>query len=212
MNIASSTAKTHVLTALDRVDRCQNDTAQARADAMAAKGQLDGYEGDVRAIKFDRPDRDVSGNGHNLRSKTDHCAGPSSHGLEMSGLVKDGGLALAADIDAALKSLTTSQSATRYHLESAARDAKTLNESTMTHLSGSLKRAHRESQDELSPYLTEVQEDAPGRDVGRFADDIGALFADAIADYRQADLGGKFVGQDLASIRANLVAARDKLK
>lgn len=212
MNITSSTTKTHVLTALDRLDRCQNDTAQARADAVAAKTQLDGYEGDVRAIKFDRPDRDVSVNGDHLRAKTDGCAGPSSHGLEVSNSVKEGGLALAAHIDDALKSLTPSQSSARSNLETAARDARSLNENTMGYLTVSLKRAHRESQEELSPYLTEVQEDAPGRDVGRFADDIGALFSDAIADYREGDLGGKFVSEDLTRIRANLVAARDKLK
>ena len=109
------------------------------------------------------------------------------------------------------QSLTPADSAARRYLEAAARDTKFLNENSLPHLTVSLKLAHRQSQEEVSPYLTEVQEDAPGRDVGRFAEDIGQLFADSRANYRQGDLGGKYVQQDLAQIKADLQAARDKM-
>lgn len=74
------------------------------------------------------------------------------------------------------------------------------------------RQAHRQSQQELSPHLNEVLEDQPGRDVGRFADDIGELFADSQAHFRQGDVSGKFVGEDLATIQVSLQKAREKLK
>lgn len=210
--LRNSMAKSKVLQALDRVNACLSDTEQARADALAAKSALDGYEPEVRAIKFDRPDRDVSAHGDNLRNKTGQCAGPSGHGLQLSNGVKEGGTDIASCIDQALKSLLSSESAARPHLEKAASDTQFLNESSMPHLTVSFRQAHQQSQEEVTPYLVEVQQDAPGRDVGRFAQDIGGLFADSISNYRQGELGGKFVVQDLTQIKASLSAARDKLK
>ena len=206
-----SVAKTHVLQALDQAESAMGNTAQARTEATAAQTALDGYEPEVRAIKFDRPDRDVSPNGHTLRAKTQSCAAPSGHGLELANGVQSSSAEIRKHIDEALQSLTPADSAARRYLQAAARDTKFLNENSLPHLTVSLKLAHRQSQEEVSPYLTEVQEDAPGRDVGRFAEDIGQLFADSRANYRQGDLGGKYVQQDLAQIKADLQAARDKM-
>jgi len=208
----ASTAKTEVNQALDRIESCLGDTARARADALASKTALEGYEADVKAIKFDRPDRDVSAHGVNLKAKTEAGAPTSAQALQLANGVKAGGVTIKEHIDNALKSLTPADAGARRFLETAQREAEFLNESSVPHLAVSLKHAHRQSQEDLSPYLTEVIEDAPGRDVGRFSDDIKALFSDSVLNYRQGELGGKYVASDLDKLKSSLLTAREKLK
>lgn len=208
----TSPAKAEVNQALDRIEACLSDTARARTDALLSKSAMEGYEADVRAIKFDRPDKDVSAHGHNLKAKTEAGAPTSAQALQLANGVRTGGETIKQHIDQALKSLTPADASARRALETAKSDAQFLNESSLPKFAVSLRHAHRQSQEELSPYLTEVIEDAPGRDVGRFSDDIKALFSDSILNYRQGELGGKYVASDLDKVKSSLVAARDKLK
>ncbi len=208
----ASSSKSEVEQALDRLEICLTDTAQSRADAVSSSGALQGYEPECKSIKFDRADRDVSAHGVALKGKTDSAAPTSERGLQLSQGVKLGGDEIKARIDKALAELSPAEAAARRHLETAQRDAQFLIESSMPHLTVSYKHAHRQSQEELSPYLVEVMEDAPGRDVGRFADDIKGLFGESISNYRQGELGGKFVVEDLTKIKSSLILARDKMK
>ena len=117
----ASTAKTEVNQALDRIESCLGDTARARADALASKTALEGYEADVKAIKFDRPDRDVSAHGVNLKAKTEAGAPTSAQALQLANGVKAGGVTIKEHIDNALKSLTPADAGARRFLETADR-------------------------------------------------------------------------------------------
>ena len=207
-----STSKAEVQQALDRLELCLGDTTQVRADATSSSTSLQGYEPDCKAIKFDRPDRNVSAHGVALQDKTEAAAPSSSRGLELSQGIKAGGEEIKQRIDRALAELGPAEAAARRHLESAQRDAQFLLESSMPHLTVSYRQAHSQSQQEVGPYLLEVIEDAPGRDVGRFAEDIKGLFGESISNYRQGELGGKFVAEDLTKIKSSLILARDKMK
>lgn len=212
MLIHKSPARNHVERALARVERGMQESQQTREDARAANLALDGYQPEVRAIEFDRPDRDVSAHGRVLQGKVEFSAQPANRGLQTSQDLQAGGGEIRECIDQALAALTSTEAGARSALTRAQADTKLMNENSLPHLTLSFRQAHRQSQQELSPYLTEVLEDQPGRDVGRFADDIGELFADSQAHFRQGDLSGKFVGEDLASIQVSLQKAREKLK
>lgn len=207
-----STSKAEVQQALDRIEVCLVDTTQARSDALASSGSLQGYEPACKSIKFDRPDRDVSAHGVALQDKTRAAEPSSTRGLALSQGIKGGGDEIKQRIDRALAELGPGDAAARRHLESAQRDAQFLIESSMPHLTVSYRQAHSQSQQEVGPYLLEVMEDAPGRDVGRFAEDIQGLFGESISNYRQGELGGKFVAEDLTKIKSSLILARDKMK
>ena len=211
-SIPKSPARAVVERALARIERGLQESQQTRDDARAANSALDGYQPEVRAIEFDRPDRNVSAHGRALQGKVEISSEPANRGLQTSQELQAGGGEIRESIDQALAALTSAEAGARSSLTRAQADTKLMNENSLPHLSLSFRQAHRQSQQELSPYLTEVVEDQPGRDVGRFADDIGELFADAQAHFRQGDLSGKFVAEDLATIQVSLQRAREKLK
>ncbi|MBI3926843.1 MAG: hypothetical protein HY319_15005 [Armatimonadetes bacterium] len=161
------------LAALSSV-RTHNDEAdRAGQEALAA---LDGYEPHVRTIEFDRPDRDVSAEGRALRSKSEGSAALSEegavHGLETAHDVSQVG----ESVDRALAAVDSNHWRARQALQQAAAEVGFLNRYSLPGLTEGFALSQETLGAGLSPYLTEVEEDAPGRDVGRFADKIGGRF------------------------------------
>jgi hypothetical protein len=56
------------------------------------------------------------------------------------------------------------------------------------------------SSSRMTVVVTEVEEDAPGRDAGRFADDLNHWLNEAHAGYRLGNLEADWIARDLTSL------------
>jgi hypothetical protein len=204
--------------ARQKIDRALNLLSTARADNASltdvfekAHHELEGFEPHVKAIEFDRHDRDVSEHGTALRQQAEEAdeqigiGQPRQHSLETNAQQ------ISQLIDGAMTDLGSSNSSARYRLTSAKNDIEFARESTIPVTGTNLRVGSRILSEDLDPYLVEVEEDAPGRDVGRFADDIEDLWRDADSRLLSGHIYVDSAERSFTSAKSYLEAARDSL-
>ena len=211
MKMIRSSARTAVTQALQAVAEARTHQQPARTHCEAGQLALDGYEGHVRAIKFDRPDRDVSEHGRALRGQSQQADGESRQSQEQGeelGKLND---VIEERILTAISNTPGSNRTARAALDDASRDQQMMETHSLPSLRRGLAGATRALGSDLPPYLTEVEADAPGRDVGRFASDLQDLLGEGSSDLRQAQLASGWILQDLDDLEASLNKALQAL-
>ena len=204
------TARQAIDQALEAVDAARAHQGPCKNAAGAAATALDGCEEDITAIKFDRPERDVSANGRAIRTR----GGKSLvHEREAKGH-QDAIGSETVRIDDGIKQALVGVGLTskaRFQLEEATRDLDFMKSHDIKALESDLRIGARNIGPELDPFLREVESDAPGRDVGRFAEDIKRQVGDGNLNFREAGLAAGWVLKDLNSIQGHLELARQSL-
>ncbi len=205
-------------TTLQSLDAALGETAAGTTTAtglkphlQAAAQALDGYAGHTRAIEFDRPDRDVSEHGRALRSQADRAWSENDAARQDLQGLSATTERLKQHVADALASCPPNKPKARQYLESAQADVDLMRERTLRDAQVTVRYGETAVRTELAPYLTEVEEDAPGRDVGRFADDLDHWLGEAHLSFRQGVLQSGWLSNDLAGVKARLEAARKNL-
>jgi hypothetical protein len=204
--------------ARQKIDRALNLLTKARADNSSltdvfekAHQELEGFEPHVKAIEFDRNDRDVSSHGTALREQAAEADGQADVGKPRQASLETNAEQIANLIDGAMADLGESNSRASYRLSSAKNDIDFARESTIPVTGVSLRIGSRILTEDLDPYLVEVEEDAPGRDVGRFADDIEDLWKNADSRFQSGPIYVDSAERSFVSAKGYLEAARDSL-
>ncbi len=215
MNVLSPSLRP---TALQSVEAALSEVAAGTTAAtgmkphLQAAGQaLDGYAGHTRAIEFDRPDRDVSEHGRALRGQSDRAWDENEAvRLEVQTLTGTADR-LKQHVADALGSCPASKPKARQYLEMAQADLQLIQDNALRDAQRGVKYSEKAVRTELSPYLTEVEEDGPGRDVGRFADDLNHWLSEASLSFRHGGLCSDWLVKDLSEVKTRLEAARKNL-
>lgn len=200
-----------VNTALDAIQQALGSNQTTTAHTAEARSLLEGYESHVQAIEFDRGSRDVSGHARALRAQADDSR---SHGAQASESHTGASQAVErsqAAVEQAMEEVPEGNYLARSRLLSAFNDLNFAKENGVDVQAAALRKADRALGERLNPYLTEVEADEPGRDVGRFADDIEELWLQGDSNYRTAEVYGRSLVRTLSSAQAYLEAARDAL-
>ncbi|MBI3929155.1 MAG: hypothetical protein HY319_26660 [Armatimonadetes bacterium] len=176
-----------------------------------ARAGLAGYEPHLQAIKFDRPDRDVSDHGRSLRQQAASASQDIQEGQPGQDRLEDLSAQVADLIDGAIQDLGGGNSTARWRLTSAKNDVGFALESSIPVTGISLRHASKAITESLDPYLVEVEEDAPGRDVGRFAEDIEELWLTAEEHLQVGPIYVRSTERSLESAQAYLELARQAL-
>ena len=209
--ITKNPARTAVQQALDAVAQARTYQTPAKTHCEAGLAALDGYEGHVQAVKFDRPDRDVSAHGKALRVQSQKAEAEIEPGLEQGTQLAKVSETIEERIQQALKNTASGNWQARNALDEAGRDQQMLETHSLPSFQRSLGGANKNLGQQLSPYLDEVEADAPGRDVGRFADDLKELFGDGGSGLREAKLATGWILQDLDGMESSLKRALQAL-
>jgi hypothetical protein len=114
-------------------------------------------------------------------------------------------------IEGAKEDLGNSNRTATWRLNSAFNDLNFVEDSALPGINRSYHRTSRLLTEDLDPYLTEVEEDEPGRDVGRFADDIGEIWAAADEELRVGPIYNRSAERSYSSAEVYLTKAREAL-
>jgi hypothetical protein len=173
--------------------------------------KLEGHESHLKAIEFDRPTRDVSAHGTALRQQADGA----SQELQQGEPKQDSLESLAEQVSTLIESALEDVEGKNYQAASNLREAQFgmdfALDSTIPVQRNSLKFANKTLVQDLDPYLTEVEEDEPGRDVGRFADDIADMWKSAESRIASAPIYIDSTHRSFESTAEQLKAAREAL-
>ncbi|MGE0487930.1 MAG: hypothetical protein AB7S38_01815 [Vulcanimicrobiota bacterium] len=207
--LALNTGRQAVERALSHLAEARQFNDRTTEESDQASRAVDGYRPALRAIEFDRNDRDVSEHGRTIR----RIAGQAADRGEVAAAAQARSESLLAQLDEALEeALAATQGNTRVQsrLLSARHDILFAIDSCHT-IEVCLHHGTSALGDRLDPYLNEVEEDMPGRDVGRFAESIEELLLDGRQRLGSGKLFGQSVARSLLSAEQYLVAARDAL-
>lgn len=205
-------------TTLQSLDQALAEIAQGTTTAadlkprfQAAEKDLEGYGDHTRAIEFDRPDKDVSDHGRALRAQADGAWAETN--VAHQDLVSITGNAgrIKQHMADALASCPPNKPKVKQYIESAQTDIDRLQQRTLRDATVTVRLTEKALRTELSPYLTEVEEDAPGRDVGRHADDINYWLSEGVTGCRMGGLAGGWIDTDLGEIQRRLQWAKQNL-
>lgn len=197
--------------ALAEVAQGQTTNADVKPRLEAASKDIEGYGTHTRAIEFDRPDRDVSEHGRALRAQADGAW--AENDVAQQDLVSISGNAerIKQHLADALASCPANKPKAREWLESAGPDLERLQQRTLRDLQTTVRLSEKAIRTELSPYLTEVEEDSPGRDVGRFADDLNHWLGEASTGFRLGAKQSVWVDDDFGQLVRRLQWAKKNL-
>lgn len=207
----SSAARQKIEQALQLLGTARQENSGLNDVFEKASAELAGYESHVKAIEFDRPTRDVSAHGTALRAQTAESEAEIGAGRPKQESVASLAEQIDVLIDGALADVGDSNNRAKYRLDSAKRDMKFARENNIPYTGYSLKHPSRILTQDLDPYLTEVEEDAPGRDVGRFADDIQDMFKNADVQLKSGPIYVDSTERSFGEIKKELEAARSSL-
>ena len=163
----------HLLTEARGENSELTDIYQGAADALG------GAEQHIKAIEFDRPSRDVSAHGKALREKAGGADARLHEGDDELATVNGHTDRMMELVEGAKADLGDSHRTARWRLDSAFNDLNHVKDSNLPGMNRAVSGTSHLLNEELNPYLTEVEEDVPGRDVGRFADDIENIWGRA---------------------------------
>jgi hypothetical protein len=209
--LESSAARPKIDQALRLVSPARQDNASLKDVFKSAQKELEDYQGSVRAIKFDRPDKDVSAQGTALRGKAERADQQIDEGEPEQMTLEAAAKEMEELIDGALADLGKSNYRASEHLKSARNDLDFARDSTISTTGVSLAVASRILTSDLDPYLAEVEADAPGRDVGRFADDIEKMWQTAGSHLTNGPIYADSTERSLEKIMRHLESARASL-
>ena len=207
----SDAARQKINRALQLLSQTKEDNTEL-ADVFESSAELfHGYEPHVKAIDFDRPSKDVSHHGTALREKADGATGSISEGNdELRDLTSTTSQILAL-VEGAKNDIKDSNTTALWRLESAENDLSYVNDSNIPGLKRASRISKRLLNEDLPPYLAEVEADEPGRDVGRFADDIQEIWQRAHQEVRRAPIYSRSNARQFFSAEHFLLRAKDAL-
>ncbi len=207
----SSAARQKINQALQLLGTAREENTGLTDVFEAASAELAGFEDHVKAIEFDRPTRDVSAHGTALRGKTQEADADITAGKPGQESVVSLAEQIDVLIDGALADVGDGNRQAKYRLDAAKRDMDFAQENNIPFTGYALTHSSRILTQDLDPYLTEVEEDSPGRDVGRFADDIEEMFKDADVRLKSAPIYIDSTERSFSEIKKELEAARSAL-
>lgn len=210
-SLLSAAARAKIDQAMRLLAPARQDNATIKDVFQSARKVMDGAEPHIKAIEFDRPSKDVSGHGTALReqaSQTDQrveTGKPDQSSLEMSAAQME------ILIDGALADLGKSNYRASEELKTAKDDLDFAQGNSISTTGNSLRLASKVLTGDLDPYLTEVEADEPGRDVGRFADDIARLWQKAGRHLSDGPIYADSTERSLEKVKRSLESARSAL-
>jgi hypothetical protein len=204
-------AKLKIEAALELLGPARHDNQELLEIYEEAQAGLEGYEPDLRAIKFDRGSRDVSSHGTALREKASHSSEVLGEGSDELSSVKQKTPQMQSLVEGALADLAGGNTKAARRLGSALNDLLFVQDGTLLGLDMALNRSSHLLGEELDPFLVEVEEDAPGRDVGRFADDIEEIWLLTGQQLKAGPVYSRSAERHFESADTNLVRALEEL-
>ncbi|MCA9792482.1 MAG: hypothetical protein KC910_11825 [Candidatus Eremiobacteraeota bacterium] len=204
-----STGRQAVERALSYLAEARGYNDRTTEESARANQAVDGFGPALKAIEFDRNDRDFSQQGRLIRSI---AHGAADRG-EVAAAAQARSETLLAQLEEAVEealAATQDNSRVQSRLLSARHDILFAIDNANT-IEVCLHHGTSALSEGLEPYLVEVEEDAPGRDVGRFAHSIEELLLDGKSRLGTSEIYAKSVTRSLLSAERYLVAARDAL-
>ena len=204
-------ARAKIDSALKLLQETRGENFELQDIYTEADSRISGEKSHIASIKFDRGTRDVSQHGNALREKADGATRTLGSGLDEYEVVVGNTARLKDLVSGARADLAGTHTKADWNLKEALNDFLFVEEQTVRGLNMSLNRSRHLLGKELDPYITEVEEDAPGRDVGRFADDIEELWALAHRQLGAGPVYSRSAERSFAGAEKYLLRARDSL-
>jgi len=197
--------------ALAEIAQGTTTAADLKPRFQAAQKDLEGYEVHTKAIDFDRPDKDVSDHGRALRAQADGAWAEVNVAHQDLVSITGNAERIQQHMKDALAACPPNKPKAKQYIESAQTDIDRLQKRTLRDATVTTRLTEKALRTEVSPYLTEVEEDAPGRDVGRHADNIHHWLSEGVTGSRMGALSGGWIDTDLKEIQRRLEWAKNNL-
>lgn len=203
-------AESSIDQALASLETARTHNAVTEEQGREGSAELDNTAAELRTIKFDRHTHDVSGSGRALRGMCDGAVEHAGAAGESQALTVSAVEELEGHIEQALAQ-APDRSRARSYLSRAQRDLELMKEHGLDTTSRSIEASKKVLGEIIDPYLVEVEEDAPGRDVGRYADDLREILSNGRSNLGMVGISADYVERDLAEIEESLRRAREAL-
>lgn len=207
----SDAARQKINRALELLQEAKAENSELTDIYEAAGEALLGPDDHIKAIEFDRPSKDVSAHGTALREQADGADGIVHQADDEVAVVNSHTATMLSLVDGAKADLGDSNRTATWRLNSAWNDLNFVSESNLPGINRAVDYTSRLLKEDLDPYLTEVEEDEPGRDVGRFADDIEEIWNTARGEVRSGPIYVRSAGRNFVSAEAFLNKALEAL-